>query len=221
MIYPCGCEIEFDPASGVLRSVAKCGKHQPRDPATLDAAYYAEFGLIKDGRPVPSNHVAEMTDALGPFDPPRHNATALEIGCGVSPYVRDIQRAGWHYTGLDVSPWAAQWVSSAYGVVVTCGLWETWQPPAPVGMILAAHSLEHMADAPDALAKMADALAPGGVLYLLVPDDSDPANPDHLWFFTEATLRQSVEAAGLFVEKSAMRRIVKHENFLYVKARKP
>lgn len=89
-------------------------------------------------------------------------------------------------------------------------------------MILSAHSLEHMIDAPAALEKMAEYLAPGGVLYLIVPHGfDDPVNPDHYWFFDTAALDVTMQGAGLIVESMQVRRRVEHERFIYCKARKP
>ena len=69
--------------------------------------------------------------------------------------------------------------------------------------------------------KMAAYLDHGGELWIIVPDDSDPVNPDHLWFFTEATLRSTIEAAGLEVVRMAKRKYIERENFIYCRARKP
>lgn len=227
MRHPCGCVVEVHGPSGVLRSVAKCRKHLAlsRDPATLDAAYYTELGVIDpDGRPRATAHVAELTEALGPIPPePGRYHWALEVGCGASPYIRAIREAGYRWIGIDPSPWVREWADQTHDATAYVGRFEDadhllinrWS------LILAAHSLEHMDDAPAAVARMAGMLEPGGELWIVVPDDSDPTNPDHLWMFTLDTLRDCVEAAGLTVGRFALRRYVKHENFLYLRARKP
>lgn len=222
-IFSCGCENETDVVSGVLRSITKCSRHRKdmQSPYDLGEKYYTDLGVLKDGALVSTAYVEELVEALGPIEQPRRNTTALEVGCGISPYVPAIQHAGWTYTGVDASKWAADWTSRKWNVSVTRGDWETmiWYRPT-VGMILAAHCLEHMSYAPEALALMAEYIIPGGVLYLIVPDDSDPTNPDHLWFFDINTLRACVESTGLLVERLVLRRIVKRENFLYCRARK-
>ncbi len=226
MIHPCGCQNEVHTASGVLRSISKCSRHQPRDPATLDQAYYTELGLLTaDGRPAETQHVAELEEALGALPEAETPALmALEIGCGASPYVRAILEAGYFYIGLEPSLWAADWMRETYSTVTLHCRSEDIGSTLFEGqftLILAAHCLEHMADAPAAIGRCADWLVPGGELWIVVPDDSDPCNPDHLWYFREDTLRACIEAAGLVVERLVMRKHVKHENFLYARARKP
>ena len=101
------------------------------------------------------------------------------------------------------------------------GLPETLFPPGCYALILAAHVLEHLDDAPAAAAKCARLLAPGGELWVVVPDDSDPCNPDHVWMGGPDAWRACVEAAGLAVERVAVRRYIQREQFVYIRARKP
>ena len=229
--YKCGCVNDRDNPSGILHSVWKCAAHRReyRDQATLGRDYYAEFGLLtEDDQLAETQHVAELVDALGPLPASTlEQHDMIEVGCGVSPYVGAFIDKGWRYTGIDPSPFAVRCMERL------CFPYLYWQfaqvhfedvPLSRLGLndlILCAHALEHMQDAPAALRKMADALAPGGQLWLIVPDDEDPVNPDHLWFFTETTLRVAVEAAGLKVDRLASRRHVKHESFLYCRASKP
>lgn len=224
---PCGCAVATDPASGVLRSVAKCRAHRARmrDPRELDAGYYEELGVIRDGRLAPTAHVAELVEALGEFprSMARHAQLAVEVGCGASPYAGMIREAGWSYLGIDPSEWAAEWTCQNWGVPTIATDWDAFEEwrAFPIDLIFSAHALEHMEDAPGALAKMAAAIVPGGELWAVVPDDSDLENPDHAWYFTEATLRACLEASGLEVAALAVRRHVAHERFIYARARKP
>jgi SAM-dependent methyltransferase len=224
IVHPCGCRHAIHAPSGVLRSVAKCRAHRAgaRDPAGLDAAYYAELGVIDgDGSLLPTAHLAELAEALGPF-PAREGGAALEVGCGVSPYVEAIRGAGYDYHAVEPCGWAADWMEERHGWCVIRARFEAI-PGGPPGfdLILAAHSLEHMPDAPGAIGKCAGLLRPGGELWVVVPDDSDLFNSDHLWFFTPETLAACLAGAGLTVEALEVRRYVAHENFVYVRARKP
>lgn len=221
--YPCGCVNARDPVSGAMRSAMKCHTHwsKARDPATLDESYYATFGVVAGGSPCPTAHATELDTVLGPLPLAPHGGVCLEIGGGVSPYLETLLAAGWSYEGVDPSRWAADWMRTRYGVTVSDCPFERFASSCRYGLILSAHSLEHMADAPGAVAKMADLLTPGGELWVVVPDDSDPVNPDHLWFFTSASLASCAEAAGLRVVTLASQRIVAHERFLYLRAVRP
>lgn len=160
-------------------------------------------------------HVAEMIEALGElsqvFDLP-----AIEIGGGVSPYAAWLRSLGYRYLGIEPSKWAANFMRSLRFPVLS----HPWpvHVTEKVSLILSAHSLEHMTDAPQALLAMYEAMNPGGMLLLLVPDDSDPTNADHLWFFNESSLRALLERIGFVIERLAVRQIVSHEKFIYVRA---
>jgi SAM-dependent methyltransferase len=233
--YPCGCVLARMPPFGVLRSVCKCRTHRAgaRDPAGLDGAYYAELGVIDaEGRQLPTAHVAELTEALGPLPgghgrfPGREDlpGIAVEIGCGASPYCRAILDAGWFYIGVERSRWAVEFMRTICPLPhggIHEGPFEEMEEQPHSGLILAAHVLEHMDDAPGAIDKCARILAPGGELWVVVPDDSDPFNPDHLWLFTPETLAACLAGAGLTVEALEVRRYVAHERFIYMRARKP
>jgi SAM-dependent methyltransferase len=197
------------------RSVRKCAAHKARQraPAKLGEAYYRELGVLRET----TEHVRELERALGPLPVASEGGQALEIGCGASPYVGAILERGWGYLGVDASPWAVGWVRSRYGVEAEARTFESLPVEPRFGLVLAAHVLEHLVCAPAAIAHMAGMITPGGELWIVVPDDSDPVNPDHLWFWDLSTLLDHLRAAGLAVLGSAMYRIVHHENFLYVR----
>jgi hypothetical protein len=219
--HGCGCETQIDQRCGASFSVTKCEAHRAaqRDPATIDAAYYEELGLIRGGIVQTTQHVAELTDAIGGFDKAQPGAVAVEIGGGVTPYAGAIQAAGYRYLGVEMSHWAAEWARSTFDVEV---IQESLDQVHGItcDLMLAAHCLEHMPDAIASLNKMAEMLKPGCPLFLIIPDDSDMTNPDHLWFFNESTITNAIAQAGLVIEKIVTKRIVKHENFIYAKARK-
>lgn len=223
ILHPCGCSHERHEPTGALYRVGICAEHaaQRQAPNVLGDAYYQSLGVTRGGRLLPTNHVAEMAEALGSFESPGLNKTALEVGCGASPYVGALRAAGWCYVGVDPSPWVRGFLGRAWQAPCLTSTWEAFRVPAPVGLILAAHVLEHLRDAPAGLAKMAASLDAHGVLYLLVPDDHDPCNPDHDWLFTAESLKLMVEGVGLDVEALAVRRVIERERFVYCKARKP
>jgi SAM-dependent methyltransferase len=222
--YRCGCLNTVHAPSGVLRCIVKCDRHKAmaRRPETLDEAYYTSLGVLKDGKIMADPYLRQLTEALGPIPESFDSDTefALEIGCGVSPYADAIEAAGWTYDAVDSSYWAIQWMVAHTGTTLGCGRFEDVDEGPIFGFILAAHVFEHLDDAPGAIAKCYRLLEPGGWLWLIVPDDSDPVNPDHQWFFTEQTLRRCLESAGFSVERLVMRKYIERESFLYCAARK-
>ena len=222
LAYVCGCVNEVDPECGALRSVSKCDDHlrERSETAELGEAYYRSNGALD--RDAPARYSAELTEALGAVPSPRWpHLEALEIGCGASPYVLALQRAGWAYRGLDTSAWARRWLKARHGVCTIAADFEAWEPDCQLGLILAAHCFEHMADAPAAIRKCAEILAPGGQLWLIVPNDDDPLNPDHTWYFSEHSLRSVVASAGLEGVMISTCQRIERERFLYLRAVKP
>lgn len=220
MTHACGCVNAPDSASGVLRSVSKCEHHtrHQRQPSTLGEEYYRELGGIGDGT-AQRRHREELAEALGTF-PAGDGKLAVEIGCGLSGYCPALLAAGFQYRAIEASLWAAEWMRREYGVPVIVGGYSIEMLP-PCDLIVAAHVIEHLPDAPQAIRELVAGLESGGRLYIVVPDDSDPVNPDHLYFFTADSLRSVVEASGATVERLEVRSVVPQENFIYCLARKP
>lgn len=216
--YACGCRNEVS-TFGALRSVAKCDGHrrEAREAGELGDDYYRSNGALDDD--APSRYEAELAEVLGTLPaPPVPGAVAMEVGCGASPYVRAIRRAGWAYHGLDASAWACEWMRCRYGADMTRADFAAWTPTLAPGLILCAHAIEHMHDAPAAILKMADMLTPGGELWAIVPDDSDPINPDHIWTMHRSGLQYILESAGMRVYRLDERRRIEREKFIYCRA---
>lgn len=223
--YHCGCVNEEVLPSKVMRCVHKCVTHQKRynDPASLDQRYYEGLGTINNGVLAEMPHVGELEEALGPL--PTHRKV-LEVGCGVSPYCEALLAKGCKYHAIEPSMWAAGYMRKTHDVVVMNGSLEWAHSHLRIqgtkyDVVLSAHSLEHMPDAPKALSLMANLLVKDGLLYLVVPDDTDPLNPDHLWFFNSDSLHRAVSAVGLIVKRLKIRQYTPKENFLYCLAEKP
>lgn len=222
----CGCVNIIDPHWGAIRCHSKCKFHTDelkKQPTGL--AYYESISTIENGIPQCARYVQQMTEALGNFQLAPGgligHSTALEIGCGASMYAPALLQAGYRYHGVEPDAWAAEWTRSNFCVRVSCRKF----PAAlsyydPVSLILCAHALEHMPDAPGALMEMHKLLPKGGPLYLLIPDDQDETNPDHTWFFNADNLRSTLTKVGFEVEKLVVRRYIDRESFLYCLAKK-
>lgn len=221
IVCPCGCRNAPDETYGVLRCVSKCSLHRlARSRQASGRRYYQKLGSVADdGAPVCEHYVQQFVEGFGSLRPaPGVCAHALEIGGGASPYVRLLESCGYHYLGIDPDRWAAEWLEEHYDAVVDVG-------PFPAAgrkykdrqfsLILAAHSVEHLPDAPDALLEVRRLLSDDGRLYLLLPDDSDLVNPDHFWFFTPDTLRALMRRLGFAERWLHVRRYVDKERFIY------
>lgn len=221
LTYACGCSnLEVSP--GVARCQRKCARHKAflaRQPRGAD--YYQMIGAIDaQGRPLADHYVAQLIDGFGELPPAPAGGLAVEVGGGATPYVPTILNAGYEYLGVEPDAWAADWTRRTYAserVRVLRSVFPTTLP-RPADLLLCAHALEHMRDAPAALRAMFASLRPGGTLLLLVPDDSDPVNPDHLWFFGAEALPGLLTGCGFTDVRLHVRRHTPRENFLYARA---
>ncbi len=226
--YPCGCINRLDPEYGnVMRSVLKCNAHKAKSNTGREdekgQKYYEKCGTAGLLGKIETPHVAELCEALGDdVVPYLAGGSALEVGCGVSPYATWLKSKGYSYFGTDTCGWAIDFMRAVGHDVAKIETWEVHPDlTGSYDLVLAAHVLEHIADAPNELCDMRRCLKPGGQLVLVVPDDSDPVNPDHLWFFTQKTLRVCMLYAHFTEIRTVERQIMEHEKFIYAAGTAP
>lgn len=214
----CGCRLDVHEPTGARFNVFRCKGHTASAATRTDPdeSYYANLvGVLTDNPP----HVGEFVEAFGPL--PDGHGDFLEVGCGISPYAKMIIDAGYRYHVLDSSTWAIEQMRKIPGVVsATHAPLESLDFVDSFQAILAAHVMEHVRDPESVLASLFRALKLGGSLYLVLPDDEDLANPDHRWFFMADSLAKMVRRASFVVDSVKVRRYVKHESFIYLKATK-
>lgn len=223
MREPCGCENITDPC-GVLRNVSKCQAHALMSGGGGASYYLEQLGCVVNGIPQHRLFTKQITEALGSVGvtiPQSHGGRVLEIGAGMGMYAPLFQSLGYRYEGIEPDPFAAEWTASTFCVPVFSGTFEEYRSTEPFDAIIAAHVIEHLKDAPAGIARMFDMLKPGGALYIVVPDDTDLMNPDHLWFFNEGTLRTILERTGFWRVRMASRKVIARENFIYCAAVRP
>ncbi len=227
MIHPCGCINEIDEKSGVMHCVKKCDFHidwSRTHPQGGSIEYYKEIGAIENGIPQNFRLIEELIEPLHQMRRRGLNfgdgKCILELGCGLGPYIPYLLGNGWLYFGMDSSEFACNWVKNVFGIDLNLSDFECYDS-FRVNAILAAHLFEHLHDCPAGLKKAYDLLLSRGSIYLIVPDDGDPTNPDHWWFFTETTLLALLEKIGFTNISMTMRKRVPQENFIYCVAEKP
>lgn len=227
LTYVCGCVNLISGPMGILVSASKCPAHlaEQKEVGDLDMDYYATMGTIENGVPMCARYIKQLQEALGPVTKARRfqpKPVALEIGCGMSMYAPMLLRAGYEYIGLDPSPWACLWTSNAFYVNTITGTLESATlTHKAYDFILATHCLEHMYDAPGAIEQCSKLLRSDGEFWIIVPDDTDPLNPDHQWFFSIESLGHCLQDAGLEVMAMETRKYIERENFIYCRAVKP
>jgi len=212
----CGCVNEIDVDSSVQRCLSKCEFHiKERESLSFGKQYYEDMMKAE-----PSTYIKELGDALGAHFDYLLGGEALEVGCGLSPYAEWLISLSYDYVGIDTRQYAIDWMiaqgHNAY--LCSCEAIELFRDT--YDLILAAHVLEHLRDAPEQLKLLVRHVTRDGHMIIIVPDDEDPCNPDHWWFFNEQTLLSCMMNAGLTDCRIAKRKIIERESFLYAIGRK-
>jgi 2-polyprenyl-3-methyl-5-hydroxy-6-metoxy-1,4-benzoquinol methylase len=154
----------------------------------------------------------------------------LDFGCGAGGFLAQMQRHGWHVTGLDASPDTVEHVRAKLGIDALVGsLPHEDLEPASFDVITMWHALEHVHNPSQVLREAHRLLTPGGRLIVAVPNiDSLPFRwfgpgwfaldlPRHLTHFAPWTLHLMLEKAGFRVGPI---RLVRHSDWLWTGARR-
>lgn len=144
----------------------------------------------------------------------------LDVGVGTGLLVHLAHEAGWEAAGIDICAEAAERAAAEFGVPVAVGDFESADLPGGYDAITMADVLEHSRDPRAFLVRARALLAPGGVLYVGVPNHRSlvfmtadalgrvPGTaglvdrlyvPNHYQYFTPATLARLVSELGFTV----------------------
>ncbi len=140
----------------------------------------------------------------------RARVRLLDVGCGTGVFLDLAQQAGWHVWGIEPGAAACAYARTRFGLDVHCGTLEDAPLlPESFDVVTMWHVLEHLPHPLEGLRRVHQALAPGGLLLIGVPNFASLEAclfgrrwysldvPRHLYHFTPATLRAIVSAAGL------------------------
>ncbi len=140
---------------------------------------------------------------------PRRGAL-LDIGCWVGFLLAEARDRGWERTlGVEPSEFASQYARERLGLDVVRGDLSSAQLPAgEFDAITMGDVIEHLRSPSDALARIRSLLAPGGVLWLALPDAGSAVAralgrrwwsviPTHAQYFTRGSLAGAAEPRRL------------------------
>lgn len=177
----------------------------------LGAAAFDYRGTEMGGR---MNGAARLRSQLDFFGAAiQEDASILEIGCAAGQLAAAVRAAHpkARYAGIELSPagrHAAEIVDRLYDRPLEALLRVGEIGRGEFDLIVCSHVLEHIPDIQAAMAAMAEALAPGGAVFVEVPSGSGhPAlyvdeNPSHLHFFSVCSLSRLMAAHGLKVMRA-------------------
>lgn len=186
----------------------------PRPSAADMGRYYAEasgasgsvFHSLEPGARLPAltrERVAFVTPRLR-----KHFGDApgrlLDVGCSTGDLLAAFDLPGWQRAGLEPSRRAAA-IARERGLDVRTGELESGGLASRgYEVVCCISALEHVWDLRGALGRLADALVPGGLAFLEVPDSTRPVAQvaefysfEHLSHFTRGTLCRALASVGL------------------------
>lgn len=181
--------------------------------ATYEEGAYAEADVRGSHYADPAQFAARRRDArvrLAFMAPYAHAGRLLDVGAAGGAFVAEAGAAGFRAEGIEATPEFAEVARTVLGVDVATGTIESAQlPGSTYDAITMWHVLEHIPEPVAELARLREALRPGGVLAMEVPNagsvgaqrdgpDWPSLEPDvHVNQFSPATLTQALERAGL------------------------
>jgi len=140
-------------------------------------------------------------------DAPR---TLLDIGAGLAVFPAAMREAGWRAAALDPDPRAADHARDVAGVQgLVCDFLKD-RAPDRYGLVSLNKVLEHLPPGPmvQLLARTRDALLPGGLVYVELPDGEGAladAGPDREEFFIEHYCAFSMTSFALLARRAGLR----------------
>lgn len=190
-----------------------CGlvSHHPLpDPAEVAAFYATRYRMAYKGgwEPKRKHALRALRGAiararrLAPLLRP--GAPVLDVGASSGEFTYVMQRAGFAARGIEPNLGYADFARRTYGIAVESGgLEEAAIAPGSLDLVTLNHVLEHLADPWDALRRIGQSLAPGGLVFIEVPNlagvrkqAANTFHPAHIWNFTPPTLAMLAWQAG-------------------------
>jgi 2-polyprenyl-3-methyl-5-hydroxy-6-metoxy-1,4-benzoquinol methylase len=172
-------------------------------------AHYADYGHAWNDSPITRARYQELLES---FEPYRQTSRLLDVGCGAGFFLEEARDRGWQVHGNEFSAHAIE-VNRAKGLDVIHGpiTLDTFEP-GRFDVITAFEVFEHVADPTDQGLLLARILRPGGLLYCTTPNFNALSRrilkarwnvidyPEHLCYYTPATIRSWLGGAGFAPE---------------------
>ncbi len=204
---------QFGTALGDIYRCDACGHMQlqpmPSD-ELLASAYATAASDDYVGEEAGQRETARrVLDTIERWQPGR--GKLLDLGCWVGFLMSEAQARGWETLGVEPSAFGARYAREQLGLeVIETGLFEAELPSEGFAAVTLGDVIEHLVEPSEAVARIRDLLAPGGVVWMALPDAGSPLArvlgkrwwsviPTHVQYFTRRSIRRLMENGGLEV----------------------
>ena len=222
------CDIIF----GVCKSCGHLQQWPPVSPELMAHHYQsvATYELFGDPQALraapPARHAKRFLSLVS--DIGLAPGKAYEVGCASGEMLHQFRNQGWSVSGCDPSPSAISQAKAIFGIEADLGGEEiAVTRQSGLDLILVCHVLEHLYDPPATLARLHDALAPGGHLVLEVPCAIAPETLppgwftfEHLHYYQPQILERLLRNAGFEPVEMRIAMTAEHYPVIAVAARK-
>jgi 2-polyprenyl-3-methyl-5-hydroxy-6-metoxy-1,4-benzoquinol methylase len=149
------------------------------DGAYVDATYRGESGLaatfdriiaLPPAKSDNAGRIARVRSFGATRFPESKSVRLLDIGAGLGVFPYAVKQADWSCTAIDPDPRAVQHLRSRVGVEAVCGDFMQLQGLGPCDVVTLNKVLEHVQDPVAMLRRTHAVLAPGGFVYVELPD---------------------------------------------------
>jgi SAM-dependent methyltransferase len=192
---------QFGTALADIVRCTACGHMQlaelPSEAELADAYGQAESGDYVEEEP---GQRATARRALERIERRRSPGRLLDLGCWLGFLLDEARGRGWDTVGVEPSAFASAFARERLGLDLRPGdLFTASLEPGSFDAVVLGDVIEHLPDPGRALDRIASLTAPGGVLYLALPDAGSPVArllgarwwsviPTHVQYFTRASL---------------------------------
>jgi len=206
----CGSE-RLRPLAAYARAhLVRCGGcglvFAGRDPTEEELARnYGAYSRADYDSPITRQRYRELLDG---FETYRQAGRILDMGCGIGFFLEEAQKRGWEAHGSEFEPRAIEIVRGKGLECIAAPVAADEIEPGSFDVVTAFEVVEHLRDPAAEAATIAHALRPGGLFYCTTPNFASlsrrllrgrwsvVAYPEHLTYFTPATLRSWLARSG-------------------------
>lgn len=210
-----GSRLYFHAGESELRQCTACGfVFLAVHPASSDKIDLNNQRYEHSARPVSAarrrlqkREDSECLDQIEKFARP---GRLLDVGCAAGDFIKLARVRGWDVRGIELDEGLASQAASKVGSErVHAGTLDTCPIPAgSIDVVVMRSVVEHLLDPRAVLGQVRSLLAPGGRIFILVPNiksfESWLYGPrwfaltpgDHVWFFSPATLTAFLKECG-------------------------